>query len=91
MEDNTEQTNSPPTFNLKIEVVAAEPPPSRAVKPARMSMLLAFVAFGLPYVADEGLSQSARDRDRKEKGGKEIGSDATPPLARKYSTAPRRL
>lgn len=29
MEDNTEQTNSPPTFNLKIEVVAAEPPPSR--------------------------------------------------------------
>src|SRR5215204_1585224 len=75
MEDGAEQTNSPSDVQSESRghdggafTVA------RAVKLARVVTLVVFVAFGLLYVADKGLSQSARDRDRKD--GKEIGFDA---------------
>ena len=75
MEDNTEQTNSTPDIQSESRsrdggafTVA------RAVKLARVVTLVVFVAFGLLYLADKGLSQSERGRDRRDR--REMGFDA---------------
>jgi hypothetical protein len=74
MEDNTKQTNSPPEVQSESRsrdggafTVA------RAAKLARVVTLVVFIAFGLLYVADKGLSQSERGRDRG--GRREMGFD----------------
>lgn len=75
MEDNTKQTNSLPDIQPESRshdgrafIVA------RALKLARAVTLMVFVAPGLLYVAEKGLSQSAPDR--KETDRKEVGFDA---------------
>jgi hypothetical protein len=48
---------------------------ARALKPAKTITLLILVAVGLLYLADNGLGQSDRGRDRKEVDGNEVGFD----------------
>ena len=76
MEDGAEQTNSPSDVQSESRghdggafTVA------RAVKLARVVTLVVFVAYGLLYVAEKGLSQSARDPGPKAKDRQVTGFD----------------
>ena len=75
MEDNREQPNSP--LYIQSESRSHDGGAftvARALRLARVVALVLFVAFGLLYVADKGLSQSERGRDRSD--GRETGFDA---------------
>ncbi len=75
MEDNTQQTNSPPDIQSASRSHDGRAfTVARVLKLARAVTLLVFVALGLLYVAEKGLSQS--DRDHKETARKEAGFDA---------------
>src|SRR5215208_6018507 len=76
MKDGAERTHS--TINIQPESRSRDGgvfTVARAVKLARAVTLLVFVALGPLYFADKGLSQSAQDRDRSEKDGRETGFD----------------
>ncbi|HEX5708627.1 MAG TPA: hypothetical protein VFX96_15090 [Pyrinomonadaceae bacterium] len=75
MEANMEQTNSPP--DIQPESRSRDGGAStvaRAVKLAKTFTLLVFVVLGVLYLADKGLGQSERGRERG--GGREAGFDA---------------
>jgi hypothetical protein len=77
MKDGAERTH-PPT-NIQPESRSRDGgvfTVARAVKLARAVTVLVFVALGLLYFAEKGLSQSDRDRDRREQNRKETGFDA---------------
>src|SRR5215207_7058404 len=77
MKDGAERTHSP--INIQPESRSRDGGAftvARAVKLARAVTLVVFVALGLLYFAEKGLSQSDRDRGRREQDRKETGFDA---------------
>jgi hypothetical protein len=75
MKDGVEQINTPPDIQTEHGSRGGGAfTATRAVSLAKTMTLLVFVALGLLYMADKGLSQSERGRDRRER--RETGFDA---------------
>jgi hypothetical protein len=75
MKDGVERTDSPPDIQSESRTRHGWAfTVARAVKPAKAVTMLVFVALGLLYLADKGLSQT--DRDRKQIERREVSFDA---------------